>query len=75
MDEPAFPQTDIWSLGAIAYLLLSGQAPFLGDNEDETRQNTLYVRFCFEYLHKEITNEATRFLMTLFRRAPRLVPR
>ncbi|XP_043203260.1 obscurin-like isoform X2 [Amphibalanus amphitrite] len=70
VDEPAFPQTDIWSLGAIAYLLLSGQAPFLGDTEDETRQNTLYVRFRFEYLHKEITNEATRFLMTLFRRAP-----
>jgi len=70
VDEPAFPMTDIWSLGVITYLLLSGVTPFGGETDDETRHNVLYVRFRLEHLHKEITNEATRFMMALFKRAP-----
>ena len=70
-DEPAFPMTDVWSLGAITYLLLSGTSPFRGDTDAETRQNILFVRFRFEYLYREITTEATRFLMQIFKRAPR----
>ena len=70
-DEPAFPMTDVWSLGVITYLLLSGTSPFRGDTDAETRQNILFVRFRFEYLYREITTEATRFLMQIFKRAPR----
>ncbi|XP_037085172.1 obscurin-like isoform X4 [Pollicipes pollicipes] len=69
-DEPAFPMTDVWSLGVITYLLLSGVTPFHGDTDAETRQNILFVRFRFEYLYREITTEATRFLMQIFKRAP-----
>jgi serine/threonine protein kinase len=69
-NEPAFPQTDIWSVGVITYILLSGVSPFRGTDSEETRQNVTFVRYRFEYLYKELTQEATRFLILVFKRAP-----
>lgn len=69
--EPAYPQTDIWSVGVLAYLLLSGTSPFRGATNDETKQNISFARYRFENLYKEITQEATRFIMFLFKRAPK----
>ena len=69
-DEPVFPQSDIWSLGVVTYVLLSGVSPFRGENNEETRQNVLFVRYRFEHLFKELSQEATRFLMLVFKRSP-----
>ncbi|XP_021942929.1 obscurin isoform X5 [Zootermopsis nevadensis] len=69
-NEPAFPQTDIWSVGVVMYILLSGVSPFRGTDSEETRQNVTFVRYRFEYLFKELTQEATRFLILVFKRAP-----
>ncbi|XP_064554448.1 obscurin isoform X2 [Drosophila montana] len=69
-EEPVFPQSDIWSLGVLAYLLLSGCSPFRGADEYETTQNISFVRYRFENLFKEVTPEATRFIMLLFKRHP-----
>ncbi|XP_050523342.1 obscurin isoform X47 [Daktulosphaira vitifoliae] len=69
-DEPAFPYSDVWSLGVIAYILLSGMSPFRGASDIETRQNITFVRYRFEYLYKDLSQEATRFLMLLFKRTP-----
>ncbi|XP_049949485.1 obscurin isoform X3 [Schistocerca serialis cubense] len=69
-DEPAYPQSDIWSVGVITYILLSGVSPFVGKDAEETRQNVTFVRYRFEHLYKEITQEATRFLMLIFKRTP-----
>ncbi|XP_039228488.1 obscurin isoform X7 [Drosophila yakuba] len=69
-DEPIFPQSDIWSLGALTYLLLSGCSPFRGADDYETKQNISFVRYRFENLFKEVTPEATRFIMLLFKRHP-----
>ncbi|KAL6444321.1 hypothetical protein ACFW04_001898 [Cataglyphis niger] len=69
-DEPIYPQTDIWMVGVLTYVLLSGVSPFRGKNADETRQNISFVRYRFEYLYKELSQEATRFLMLVFKRAP-----
>ncbi|XP_008556916.1 obscurin isoform X5 [Microplitis demolitor] len=69
-EELAYPQTDIWSVAVLTYVLLSGASPFKGNDEHETRQNISFVRYRFEYLYKEISQEATRFLMLLFKRTP-----
>lgn len=69
--EAVYPQTDIWSVGALAYILLSGTSPFRGLTHDETKQNISFVRYRFENLYKEITQEATRFIMFIFKRAPK----
>ncbi|XP_071868851.1 obscurin isoform X6 [Bombus fervidus] len=69
-EEPAHPQTDVWMVGVLMYILLSGISPFRGKDPDETRQNILFVRYRFEHLYKELSQEATRFLMLVFKRAP-----
>lgn len=69
-DEPAFPYSDIWSVGVLTYILLSGVSPFRGFTELETRQNITFVRFRFEHLYKDLSQEALRFLMLLFKRTP-----
>ncbi|XP_039752240.1 obscurin-like isoform X7 [Pararge aegeria] len=69
-DEAAYPQTDIWSVGVLTYILLSGVSPFKGANDSETKQNISFVRYRFEHLYKEITQEATRFLMWVFKKVP-----
>lgn len=58
-DEAAYPQTDIWSLGVLTYVLLSGAAPFRGADDAQTKQNISFVRYRFEPLYKEITQVPT----------------
>lgn len=69
-EAQAFPQSDVWSLGVLMYVLLSGQLPFKGETAEETRDNILNVRFKFEWLYKETTMEATRLLMWIFKSTP-----
>ncbi|KAJ0011566.1 hypothetical protein NQD34_012541 [Periophthalmus magnuspinnatus] len=40
--------TDMWSLGVITYMLLSGLCPFLGDTDNETLNNILACQWSFE---------------------------
>ncbi|XP_074432177.1 myosin light chain kinase family member 4 isoform X3 [Larus michahellis] len=43
----SFP-TDMWSIGVIAYMLLSGLSPFLGEDDNETLNNILSCSWDFE---------------------------
>ncbi|XP_044151428.1 LOW QUALITY PROTEIN: myosin light chain kinase family member 4 [Bufo gargarizans] len=46
-DFVSFP-TDMWSVGVIAYMLLSGLSPFLGEDDNETLNNIIVSQFDFE---------------------------
>ncbi|XP_066917712.1 myosin light chain kinase, smooth muscle-like isoform X2 [Clytia hemisphaerica] len=46
--DPISVQSDMWSLGVITYVLLSGISPFLGDDDGETLQNVTFGEFDFE---------------------------
>ncbi|GAB6018704.1 hypothetical protein CHUAL_000380 [Chamberlinius hualienensis] len=61
---------DVWMLGVLTYILLSGVSPFKGETAKDTTNNVTYVRYRFEHLHKEITQESQRFLMAIFKKTP-----
>ncbi|KAM8874538.1 myosin light chain kinase 3 isoform 4-T4 [Spinachia spinachia] len=61
----SFP-TDMWSLGVITYMLLSGLSPFLGDDDNETLNNILACQWNFEEVEfTDISNEAKEFITLL----------
>ncbi|XP_053485704.1 myosin light chain kinase 2, skeletal/cardiac muscle isoform X1 [Ictalurus furcatus] len=58
--------TDMWSLGVITYMLLSGLSPFLGDDDNETLNNILACQWNFEESEfKGISDEAKDFISRL----------
>ncbi|XP_054841160.1 myosin light chain kinase family member 4 isoform X3 [Eublepharis macularius] len=64
-DFVSFP-TDMWSIGVIAYMLLSGLSPFLGDDDNETLNNILACRFDFEDEEfQNVSEEAKDFITKL----------
>ncbi|XP_030628035.1 myosin light chain kinase 2, skeletal/cardiac muscle [Chanos chanos] len=61
----SFP-TDMWSLGVITYMLLSGLSPFLGDDDNETLNNILACQWSFEEAEfADISEEAKDFISRL----------
>ncbi|KAL4604849.1 myosin light chain kinase family member 4, partial [Arapaima gigas] len=61
----SFP-TDMWSLGVITYMLLSGLSPFLGEDDNETLNNILACQWSFEEEEfADISEEAKDFISRL----------
>ncbi|XP_010224716.1 PREDICTED: myosin light chain kinase family member 4 [Tinamus guttatus] len=61
----SFP-TDMWSVGVIAYMLLSGLSPFLGDDDNETLNNILACSWNFEDEEfRDVSDEAKDFISKL----------
>ncbi|KAK7082619.1 hypothetical protein SK128_004413 [Halocaridina rubra] len=46
--EPLCLATDMWAIGVITYILLSGASPFLGDTQQETYNNITAVDYTFD---------------------------
>ncbi|XP_048109394.1 myosin light chain kinase 3-like isoform X2 [Alosa alosa] len=64
-DFVSFP-TDMWSLGVITYMLLSGLSPFLGDDDHETLNNILACQWSFEVAEfAQTSDEAKDFITRL----------
>ncbi|XP_055063617.2 myosin light chain kinase 3 isoform X1 [Misgurnus anguillicaudatus] len=64
-DFVSFP-TDMWSVGVITYMLLSGLSPFMGDNDAETMNNILHAKWDFDAeAFENVSEEAKDFISRL----------
>lgn len=62
--EPISLATDIWSVGVLAYVLLSGYSPFAGDTKQETFCNITQCALSFpQDLFSNISDDARDFIM------------
>ncbi|RWS06681.1 myosin light chain kinase: smooth muscle-like protein, partial [Dinothrombium tinctorium] len=64
--ERVGPTTDMWSIGVITYVLLSGLSPFMGDSDLETMANVTSAQWDFEdEAFDMISDEAKDFISKL----------
>lgn len=71
--EPISLATDIWSVGVLAYVLLSGYSPFAGDNKQETFCNISQCNLSFpEELFDGVSETAKHFIQATLRTKPGL---
>ncbi|XP_045066840.1 myosin light chain kinase, smooth muscle isoform X2 [Coregonus clupeaformis] len=64
--------TDMWSIGVICYILLSGESPFQGNSEAETLALVTGAQWEFdEESFEEITDQAKDFISSLLNKEPR----
>ncbi|TGZ67723.1 hypothetical protein CRM22_004642 [Opisthorchis felineus] len=70
--EPVTPAADMWSVGVICYVMLSGLSPFMGDSQGETLANIIRVKYDFDYQEfEEISEGARDFIRMLLIKDPR----
>lgn len=67
--------TDMWSVGVICYVLLSGLSPFMGDNDMETMGNVTVAKYDYDdEAFDEISDEAKDFISKLLVKNIKLRP-
>ncbi|XP_069588702.1 myosin light chain kinase, smooth muscle isoform X2 [Ranitomeya imitator] len=67
--EPIGYATDMWSIGVICYILVSGLSPFMGDNDNETLANVTSATWDFDdEAFDEISEEAKNFISSLLKK-------
>nr|XP_057904883.1 myosin light chain kinase, smooth muscle isoform X2 [Doryrhamphus excisus] len=70
--EPVCLATDMWSIGVICYILLSGESPFQGSSDADTLALVTAAQWEFdEESFEEITDEAKDFISSLLEEDPR----
>ncbi|XP_030621829.1 death-associated protein kinase 2 isoform X3 [Chanos chanos] len=70
--EPLGLEADMWSIGVITYILLSGASPFLGDCKQETLANISAMNYEFDEEFFGSTSElAKSFIRQLLVKDPR----
>ncbi|RXN39100.1 myosin light chain smooth muscle-like protein [Labeo rohita] len=67
--EPVDLATDMWSIGVICYILLSGESPFQGNSDAETLALVTGAQWEFDpESFDDITDEAKGFISGLLRK-------
>ncbi|XP_076231869.1 death-associated protein kinase 1 isoform X2 [Calliopsis andreniformis] len=70
--EPLSLGTDLWAVGVLTYILLSGASPFLGEDKQETYENVSACQYQFdnEYFNN-VSEIAKDFIRSLLIRDPK----
>jgi len=64
--DPISFVSDMWSIGVVCYVLLSGLSPFMGDNDAETFANITQAEFDFDDdAFDNISEDAKSFITSL----------
>ncbi|XP_026876109.2 myosin light chain kinase, smooth muscle-like isoform X1 [Electrophorus electricus] len=66
--EPVALPTDMWSIGVICYILLSGESPFQGSTDAETLALITAASWEFDTEFDDITDEAKDFICKLLKK-------
>ncbi|XP_038241484.1 serine/threonine-protein kinase 17A-like isoform X1 [Dermochelys coriacea] len=70
--EPISTATDMWSVGVLTYIMLTGESPFLGDTKQETFLNISQVNVQFPPdVFQGISAQAIDFIRSLLIKNPR----
>ncbi|XP_066538691.1 myosin light chain kinase, smooth muscle-like isoform X2 [Hoplias malabaricus] len=69
--EPVALATDMWSIGVICYILLSGVSPFQGNSDAETLALVTAAAWEFDPEFDDITDEAKDFISKLLKKEKR----
>ncbi|KAM9487815.1 myosin light chain kinase, smooth muscle-like isoform 2-T2 [Clarias gariepinus] len=69
--EPVDLATDMWSIGVICYILLSGESPFQGSTDAETLSLVTAATWDFDPEFEDITDEAKDFICELLKKNKR----
>ncbi|XP_048415863.1 death-associated protein kinase 3 isoform X2 [Stegostoma tigrinum] len=70
--EPLALEADMWSIGVITYILLSGASPFLGETKQETLTNISAVNYDFDEEYFSNTSELAKdFIRRLLVKDPK----
>ena len=65
---------DLWSIGVITYIMLSGLSPFLGDTQQQTYENIVAVDYTFDEEGFENSSDLAKdFIQKLLVKEPRYV--
>ena len=58
--EDISTMTDMWAIGVVCYILLSGFSPFLGDMDSDTYSNiTRWVNIIIIVINKKLFDQLT----------------
>ncbi|XP_076459478.1 uncharacterized protein LOC143292788 isoform X2 [Babylonia areolata] len=68
--DKASPASDVWGVGTLTFLLLSGLSPFAGSSDEETLINVAYSRYDAGDLLDGVSHEALKFLFKVMKRLP-----
>ncbi|XP_039991866.1 myosin light chain kinase, smooth muscle-like [Xiphias gladius] len=67
--EPVGLETDMWSIGVICFILLSGESPFQGNSDAETLGLVTAARYEFDQeSFEDISDEAKDFISSLLKK-------
>ncbi|XP_028674992.1 serine/threonine kinase 17a like [Erpetoichthys calabaricus] len=70
--DPISTATDMWSIGVLTYVMLTGESPFLGDDKQETFLNISQVNVSYSQdVFEGVSNLAVDFIKSLLVKSPR----